>query len=297
MLILMMMLTAGPQQLPPYFVKIVQNRTLYAADEPVFVTLRLSNQREAILRARKWPDLIDALEVSLDGKRLEAKGSSKDLFKRSDSLGINAHRDFRIDLRRFYTGIEPGKTFEIRYEDEYTESRGKLVRVVNLPLPDLDTPFRIQTSKGDITVTLAPTHAPNHCRNFALLVSMQFYRNMIWHRVVPGRLIQTGDPLGTGEGGSGFDMTLEISPFLEHDRYVLGMARAPALDSASSQIYITTREIEQLDGKYTVFGRVTKGFEVVDAINAVPTSGPNGTPPEKPLEDVALISIEPVDEP
>ena len=297
MLMLLMMLAASPQELPPYFVKIVQNRTLYAADEPAFVTLRLSNQREKILRARRWPDLIACLEVSIDGRSLARKEDGRGLFKRSDSLGINAHRDFRIDLRRAFEGVVPGETYEIRYEDQYSESEGKKVRIVNLSMPPIDTPFRVRTSKGEFTIALETEHAPNHSRNFALLVSMQFYKNMIWHRVVPGIIIQTGDPLGTGEGGSGFDMTLETSPFLQHKRYVVGMARGSALDSASAQFYINLRESDLLDGKYTVFGRVTDGFEVVDAIGSVQTTGPNGSPREKPIADIALISIDPVDEP
>jgi len=291
MLVLMMMV-ASFQGLPPHSVKMVQDRTMFANDEPVVVTLRLSNPREKILRARKWPDLIEGLTVTRNGKALAPAEKRPELFRRSESLGINAHRDFRIDLRRFYPDLRPGEVYSVRYEDTHSLAEGKKIRVVDLPMPSTDTRFRVRTSLGDFVLELSPEHAPDHSRNFALLVATQFYKNMIWHRVVPGVIVQTGDPLGTGEGGSGFSMTLETSPFMKHEPYALGMARGPDLDSASSQFYVCLRENEMLDGKYTVFGKVVEGFAVVDALGSVRTSGPNGQPPERPVDDVALISID-----
>ncbi len=298
MLMILWLLAANPapQGLPPHSVRLIQERTLFANDEPVLITFRLGNQRDAILRARKWPDLIASLEVRHGERVLPAKSSGKGLYKRSDSLGINAHRDFRVDLRRYFPDMVPGEVYEIHYEDESTIAKGKRIRIVNLPMPPVDRRFLVQTSMGDFTLELAPLQAPNHSRNFALLVAMQLYKNMIWHRVVPRTVIQTGDPLGTGEGGSGFEMTLETSPLLSHEKYALGMARGPDLDSASSQFYICLDKADMLDGKYTVFGKVVDGFAVVDAIGSVRTTGPSGEPPERPLTEIALISIDPIDD-
>ncbi|MDJ0841289.1 MAG: peptidylprolyl isomerase [Acidobacteriota bacterium] len=293
MLTLFFLLATAPNQMPAYFVKIVQERTLFARDEPAFITLRLGNQTERDLRARKWPQLLEGLTVKRDGKALALapKMSSKNLFKRSDSLGIGAHRDFRIRLSRFFPDVKPGAVYEISYEDKYNEAKGKKVSIVNLPMPDPESRFILKTSKGDITIELDTRQTPNHAKNFALLASMKFYKDMIWHRVIKGYVIQTGDPVGTGESGSGYEMELETTPFLKHEKYTVGMARGPALDSATSQFYITLNQIKELDNKYTIFGKVVDGFEVVDAIADSQTTGPNGEPPDKPVDDVRLDDI------
>ena len=297
MLLLMMILATGPAtapaQAPPYFVKIKQARTLFAKDEPAFVTLRLGNQTERSLKPKKWPQLLENLIIKHDGKRLplNPKYSSKSMLKKYEELDIGAHRDFRLRLSRFFPDVKPGGVYEIAYEDKYNEAKGKKISIVNLPMPDPNAHFLIKTSMGEILLELDSRQAPNHAKNFALLASMKFYKGMIWHRVIQGFAIQTGDPLGTGESGSGYAMELEISPFLKHEKYSLGMARGPGLNSAASQFYISLNRVKELDNKYTVFGKVIKGFAVADAIGAVQTTGAQGDPRDKPLEDVILEDI------
>lgn len=99
-------------------------------------------------------------------------------------------------------------------------------------------------------------------QNFLDLVSSGFYTDLLFHRYVPGFVIQGGDPTGTGMGGSPTTIPLEITEH-KHDKGALGMARSQDPDSASSQFYICLEDTHQLDGGYAVFGRVVKGMDNV----------------------------------
>ncbi|VVB51023.1 Cyclophilin type peptidyl-prolyl cis-trans isomerase/CLD [uncultured archaeon] len=124
----------------------------------------------------------------------------------------------------------------------------------------------LETAKGTITFVLYENEAPVTTKNFIGLVERGFYRNMVFHRVVPGFVIQTGDPTGTGRGGSDATIPLEISKALTHVKGAVGMARSNDPDSASSQFYITLDDTHQLDGGYAVFGKVVSGMDVVESI-------------------------------
>jgi peptidylprolyl isomerase len=129
----------------------------------------------------------------------------------------------------------------------------------------------VKTNKGDITMSLAAAQAPNTVNSFVFLACHGFYDNITWHRVVANFVIQTGDPVGNppGTGGPGYQFGLEISD-LKHDTAgTLGMARAQDPNSNGSQWYITTAvnaSTQNLDGQYTVFGKVTSGMDVVTQI-------------------------------
>jgi cyclophilin family peptidyl-prolyl cis-trans isomerase len=137
-----------------------------------------------------------------------------------------------------------------------------------------DPLVRLKTNKGNIDVRIYKKEAPITSANFLDLVKRGFYKNFVWHRVVPGHVIQTGDPTATGGGGyidpkTGRERTipLEVKPELTHDAAgVLGMARSQDPDSASSQFYITLAPRPFLDGGYAVFGRVERGLDVVNRI-------------------------------
>lgn len=299
MLMMMLMLMpamepAPAQKFPDYFVQIIHKRSMFANDEPVYIQIRLGNQKDRSLRARKWPKLLAGLTIKRDGKALSLKDAKARLYPKNDFLDMNAHRDFRVDLRRYFSGMEPG-VYEVSYEDQFNEIKPHRISILNIPSPPKDKDFLLQTSKGDIVIRLDYQNAPNHATNFGLLTAIQFYKNLTWHRVMPGFVIQTGDPVGDGTGGNGFMLDLELSPFLKHNKYAVGMARGPARASANSQFYITAGATPELDNSYTVFGRVIRGFDVVDAISAVQTNGPNGSPPNKPLEPVVLVEVRAVD--
>jgi cyclophilin family peptidyl-prolyl cis-trans isomerase len=145
----------------------------------------------------------------------------------------------------------------------------------------------VETSMGTFKIELFADKAPHTVQNFIELVNRGFYKNMIFHRVVAGFVIQTGDPTGTGRGGSERSIKLEIHPDLKHDRAgIVGMARSQDPDSATSQFYITLGPAPHLDGKYAIFGRVIEGLEVVMAIGQVEVG-----PGDRPIVPVELKSI------
>jgi len=124
---------------------------------------------------------------------------------------------------------------------------------------------------GTMTAELYPEVAPNTVNNFIHLVKKGFYNGLIFHRVIPGFMIQGGCPQGTGTGGPGYSIKGEfssngVSNELAHDRGVLSMARAMHPDSAGSQFFIMTAKAPHLDGQYASFGKVVEGMEVADAI-------------------------------
>lgn len=131
---------------------------------------------------------------------------------------------------------------------------------------------RIELADGGvIALELYPDVAPISVKNFVELVEKGFYDGVIFHRVVPGFVIQGGDPTGTGMGGPGYQIKGEfrangVKNDLKHTRGVLSMARAQAYDSAGSQFFIMVEDAPHLDGQYAAFGRVTEGMDVVDRI-------------------------------
>lgn len=124
---------------------------------------------------------------------------------------------------------------------------------------------------GLIKAELYPQIAPNTVNNFLSLVKKGFYDGTVFHRVIPGFMIQGGDPDGDGTGGPGYCINGEFQKNgfhneLKHDRGVLSMARASHPDSAGSQFFIMVEESSHLDGQYASFGKVIEGMDVVDAI-------------------------------
>ena len=123
---------------------------------------------------------------------------------------------------------------------------------------------------------LYPEIAPNTVNNFISLIGKGFYDGVIFHRVIPGFMIQGGDPQGTGMGGPGYSIRGEFAANgfkndLKHSRGVLSMARTMIPDSAGSQFFIMHANAPHLDGQYAAFGQVTEGLEVIDQIASVPT--------------------------
>ncbi len=129
---------------------------------------------------------------------------------------------------------------------------------------------------GVIKAELYPEFAPNTVNNFISLVSKGFYDGLCFHRVIPGFMIQGGDPKGSGTGGPGYSIKGEFkangvnNPLL-HDRGVLSMARTMAPNSAGSQFFLMHQNSPHLDGQYAAFGKVIEGIEVVDEVCKVRT--------------------------
>jgi cyclophilin family peptidyl-prolyl cis-trans isomerase len=127
----------------------------------------------------------------------------------------------------------------------------------------------IETTAGNIKLELYPKDAPNHVNSWVFLARDGFYDGAIFHRVIPGFMIQGGDPTGTGTGGPGYKLKAEFNP-RSHKRGVLSMARTNDPNSAGSQFFIMHDDSPFLDNQYTAFGMVTSGIETVDKIVNAP---------------------------
>jgi cyclophilin family peptidyl-prolyl cis-trans isomerase len=127
----------------------------------------------------------------------------------------------------------------------------------------------LETTLGTINLELNPTIAPQHVNSFVFLARDGYYDGVIFHRVIPGFMIQGGDPTGTGSGGPGYRIKAEFNP-TSHVRGILSMARTNDPNSAGSQFFIMHDDSTFLDNQYTAFGKVASGIEVVDKIVALP---------------------------
>jgi len=148
----------------------------------------------------------------------------------------------------------------------------------------------IHTSHGDIHMRLFPEQAPKAVENFVGHARSGYFEGVIFHRVIPKFMIQTGDPLGDGTGGEsiwGKEFEDEFSDELKHDRpYTVSMANAGP-NTNGSQFFITTNATPWLDRKHTIFGRCTSGLEVVHVIENVRTNKM-----DKPYEDIKIVNVD-----
>ncbi|NLV22648.1 MAG: peptidylprolyl isomerase [Syntrophomonadaceae bacterium] len=150
----------------------------------------------------------------------------------------------------------------------------------------------IEMENGNkIVIELYPEIAPNTVRNFISLVSSGYYNGVIFHRVIPGFMIQGGCPQGNGMGGPGYSIKGEFSANgfsnqLQHDRGVISMARTSMPNSAGSQFFIMTQKSPHLDGQYAAFGKVISGMEEVDRIVHVDRSRS-----DKPFADQRMQKV------
>jgi peptidyl-prolyl cis-trans isomerase B (cyclophilin B) len=150
----------------------------------------------------------------------------------------------------------------------------------------------LKTSMGDITIEFYPDVAPNHVENFKKLARSGFYDGTTFHRVIPGFMIQGGDPNTKGDnraihgtGGPGYTVDAEFSD-IKHERGIVSMARSSDPNSAGSQFFIVVRDSAHLDRQYTVFGKVTSGLNVVDQIVSVPRD-----PRDNPVKKVTIDKV------
>ena len=144
---------------------------------------------------------------------------------------------------------------------------------------------------GRMVAELYPDKAPNTVNTFISLVQSGFYNGLIFHRVIPGFMIQGGCPQGTGTGGPGYSIRGEFTGNrfpndLKHDRGVLSMALTMAPNSAGRQFFIMVEAAPHLDGQYASFGKVIEGMEVADAIVSVRTDRM-----DKPMEDQRMKAV------
>ena len=168
----------------------------------------------------------------------------------------------------------------------------------NIP-EDASNPVAKITVKdfGTMTVELYYSKAPNTVKNFISLANSGYYNGLTFHRIYSGFMIQGGCPLGTGTGDPGYSIKGEFSSNgftqndIKHERGVISMARSGHPDSAGSQFFIMHQDASHLDGSYAAFGKVTDGFDVLDAIASVAVQYNMSGERSDPIEDVVIESI------
>jgi peptidyl-prolyl cis-trans isomerase B (cyclophilin B) len=234
---------------------------------------------------------------NLDGRRM-----SQRKFRNIKSSPINFKETFMRTLVIFAIGAmlvatscksqsntETAKPVEKQVTEKKAEQAGPLTKwPADYPITG-DNVAVISTKFGDIVLEFFPDVAPNHVRNFKYLADHGFYDGCTFHRVIPGFMIQGGDPNSKdtlrendGMGGPGWTVDAEFNA-KNHARGILSMARAPNPNSAGSQFFICVKEAKQLNNNYTVFGQVIKGMEVADQIINQPRD-----PRDNPLDRVEM---------
>lgn len=145
---------------------------------------------------------------------------------------------------------------------------------------------KFETNHGTFTAEMFEDVAPKTAGNFLKLARKGYYDGIIFHRVISGFMIQGGDPTGTGTGGPGYNIPDEFAPGLAHTHTgILSMANSGA-DTGGSQFFITLAATPWLDGKHAIFGKVTTGLDIVEAIGVVDTN-----PGDRPREDVVMEKV------
>jgi peptidyl-prolyl cis-trans isomerase B (cyclophilin B) len=212
------------------------------------------SRRPVTLLAWWYPaTFTDARSQEARFKRL-ARGAKMDVLAGGEAFGCSLRKAPAVDAYSPMEGLQPmaqtpPSPDEIKtLDDEARRSHA-----------------RIATDKGDIVLEFFPDDAPVHVAAFLKLAKSGFYDGLKFHRVEPGFVIQGGDPEGSGSGGPGYRLKAEFNK-RSHDRGALAMARTSDPDSAGSQFYICLGDARFLDGQYTVFGKMTDGFEALDAI-------------------------------
>jgi len=187
--------------------------------------------------------------------------------------------------------IRPGRAAAAEIGDE-----GHAVRQWSAPPPmgiDPGMPYSvvIKTSLGEMTAELYPQHAPNTVNNFVFLSREGFYNGVIFHRIIKEFMVQTGDPTGTGRGGPGYKFADELTGPQGYVKGTLAMANAGP-NTQGSQFFICHGPgAERLPKNYTIFGKVTMGLEVLDAIAGVPVKPSAGGEMSSPVEPPSIETI------
>jgi len=152
---------------------------------------------------------------------------------------------------------------------------------------DLNTAYTatLRTNHGDIAIELFPAEAPLAVNSFLFLAGEGYYDGVTFHRVVPGFVIQGGDPTGTGRGGPGYSFRDELEAGRRYSRGTVAMANAGP-NTNGSQFFICLGDLAKLPNKYTIFGQVTSGMEAVDAIAALPTDAQ-----DRPRQEAVIAKV------
>lgn len=201
-----------------------------------------------------------------------------------------------VGLMAIGLGIGCGSQENVETDTEATKQPEARAVAPIVPVPEAATPRDIAILEiadlGEIRIELLPELAPKNVESFVSLAEADFYDGTLFHRVIPGFMLQGGDPnskdddpSNDGMGGPGYTLPDEFSQ-VSFVRGIVALARTPMPNSAGSQFFIVHEDSRHLDGQYSVIGQVTAGIDVVDAISRVPTDGAN-----RPQTNVVLLDV------
>ena len=261
-------------------------------------TRRAEARRDAMIAIEGAREAFEAVQAALDsaaalgasGKRLaEVKANSATMST------VLEEAQAALDKGDFYAAFEQAKPVRDKACQLAEEVMGAAEGAVLKADPDdLREVAVIQTTFGRIVFKFFPKDAPNHVKNFKKLAKMRFYNGTTFHRLIPGFMIQGGDPntkddnrANDGLGGPGYTIKAEFNA-RKHVRGTVSMARGPDPNSAGSQFFICVAPASHLDRSYTAFGQVTKGMDVVDKIMKVKKDR-KGNPTKKVEMTVSIL--------
>jgi cyclophilin family peptidyl-prolyl cis-trans isomerase len=254
-------------------VSLVARRSSVRAGDPVTLRFSWSNPGTLPVTFGRRSDPWRQLEITgEDGKVVRPPEA---IPAGGEPLTLQPGEFFGIELdarEAFAFATEEGGSFTVSWVEGNT--RSEPVGITIWP----DVVARIETNMGPIVFEFRPDVAPATVRNFIKLAKRGFYDNLIFHRIIKGFMMQGGDPEGTGMGGPGYSIRAEFSD-LKHVRGTVAMARSESPDSAGSQFYICFREAPFLDGRYTIFGQVTDGWETLDRVEREAATNEDRVPP------------------
>ena len=203
--------------------------------------------------------------------------------------------DHRSGYPKGVEDLQASKTSAVATSTTATSTTSPTVTTTNNTNPISMHTVNIETSKGTIVFETYDNDAPKTVANFISLANKGFYNGLIFHRVIEGFMIQTGDPTGTGMGGPGYKFADELNSATAsykagYVKGVVAMANSGP-DTNGSQFFIVQADDAGLPNKYTIFGKVVSGLDIVDAIAAVKTNGHPPVGADKPLEDVKMLKV------
>lgn len=210
------------------------------------------------------------------------------LFLMTAVIFAGCGKDEKIDAKKDEKKIDTVKTQVQQVpQTEQKQDTTKSTQTTKKEVKSTGDIMQIETSMGTIKIQLFPDKAPKTVEHIKELVNKGFYNGIIFHRVIDGFMIQGGDPTGTGTSGSGQTIPDEFNNGLKHSKAgVVAMANTGRPNSQDSQFYITLDATPHLDGKYTVFGEVIDGLDVVKKIGKVKTGQA-----DKPVTEVKMTKV------
>lgn len=230
--------------------------------------------------------MLSPAAFTIDGKPLGDRKNKADVgIAPGATLTLSFDLAPQIKAAKAYTG----KNFKLAYEGVeasdivVAKAAPESTNFMEMPVEDLaNYQVVMTTSRGDMVMEFWPEAAPNHVRNFLDLSNSKFYDGLTFHRVIPGFMIQGGDPQGNGAGNGPRTLEAEFStdPQYKHVRGVLSMARSSDPNSASCQFFVMHQTAPHLDGSYSAFGKLADGFDTLDRIISAPRNMQDNRPNE-----------------